>query len=156
MKKLYLTFGITLCFLSAPAFAGQQNTDIPHWINKAIEAKMQMQSKMSGSSAPILSDWILCKQPAVSLSADLAGKKQLILFTRGGIDGTKDDQAVWANARLQKPDGSYVWLDELKYTIPDGRKQTILKNKNTKGAALSIGKNKYKHGIRNSADGMLI
>lgn len=156
MKKLYLTFGITLCFLSAPAFAGQQNTDIPHWINKAIEAKMQMQSKMSGSSAPILSDWILCKQPAVSLSADLAGKKQLILFTRGGIDGTKDDQAVWANARLQKPDGSYVWLDELKYTIPDGRKQTILKNKNTKGAALSIGKNKYKHGILNSADGMLI
>lgn len=38
----------------------------------------------------------------------------MVLYTWGTVDGTGDDQAVWANAKLVAADGSSVWLNDLK------------------------------------------
>ena len=82
------------------------------WVDEAVKAKLQLQAKIGKQGQLVASDWIKAKRQACPFSVDIAGNKQLVLLTRGGMDGTRDDHAVWAGARLQKADGSYVWLDE--------------------------------------------
>lgn len=153
MKPIYLSLGILLWGLSSPVY-GQQQVIKKNWMDQAIETKINLQSRLSGTSVPVVSDWIKYKNPASALSADLQGKKLLVLLTRGGADGTKNDHAVWAGARLQKADGTYVWLDELEYSTPS--KQKVEKNKNIKGGALAIAKEKFNHALLNPANGLLV
>lgn len=153
MKPIYLSLGILLWGLSSPVY-GQQQVIKKNWMDQAIETKINLQSRLSGTSVPVVSDWIKYKNPASALSADLQGKKLLVLLTRGGADGTKNDHAVWAGARLQKADGTYVWLDELEYSTPS--KQKVEKNKNIKGGALAIAKEKFNHALLNLANGLLV
>lgn len=124
------------------------------WVDEAVKAKLQLQTKIGKQGQLVASDWIKAKRQACPFSVDIAGNKQLVLLTRGGADGTRDDHAVWAGARLQKADGSYVWLDELDYRM--NAKQTVFKNKNVKGSPLSIAKKRYEHGILNASDGLLV
>lgn len=156
MKPIYLSLAIALWGLSTTAARGPKQPDSPNWMDKAVEAKVKMQTKLAGPSAPVLSNWVSCKQAAAPLSAELKGQQQLVLLTRGGMDGTKDDQSVWANARLQKPDGTWVWLDELDYTTPENRRRTVLKNMNSRKEPLTIGRQKYQHGLYTPADGLLV
>ena len=64
---------------------------------------------------PIVSTWMKHKAKAEPFVVDLKGVDKLVLVTAGGPDGTDYDQAVWANARLIKADGTAVWLDEVPY-----------------------------------------
>ena len=49
---------------------------------------------------PIASKVIKAKEAAVPFSADITGLDEMVLYTWGTVDGTGDDQAVWANAKL--------------------------------------------------------
>ncbi len=60
---------------------------------------------------------IKAKQAAEKFTADVTGLDEMVLYTWGTVDGTADDQAVWANARLIATDGSSVWLNDLKDTL---------------------------------------
>ena len=58
---------------------------------------------------PVISTWVKHKAKAEPFVVDLKGVDKLVLVTAGGPDGTDYDQAVWANARLIKADGTAVW-----------------------------------------------
>ena len=66
------------------------------------------------NSLPVSSKVIKAKQAAEKFTADVTGLDEMVLYTWGTVDGTADDQAVWANARLIATDGSSVWLNDLK------------------------------------------
>ena len=51
---------------------------------------------------------IKAKKAAVAFSADITGLDEMVLYTRGTVDGTGDGQSCMGNAKLVAADGSSV------------------------------------------------
>ena len=95
--------------------AGPKQKKAETWIDASVKAKTELQAKLKKSGMPIVSTWMKHKAKAEPFVVDLKGVDKLVLVTAGGPDGTDYAQAVWANARLIKADGTAVWLDEVPY-----------------------------------------
>lgn len=70
------------------------------WAESIAAAKNQAHAEMQKTCLPIASKVIKAKEAAVPFSADITGLDEMVLYTWGTVDGTGDDQAVWANAKL--------------------------------------------------------
>lgn len=81
---------------------------------------------------------IKSKAAAEPFSADISGLDEMVLYTWSTVDGTSDDQPVWANARLVAADGSSVWLNDLKNTFKKGTSGGLRYNVNAKNAAVTM------------------
>ena len=114
MNKYYLLVSL---FLSSSVMvsAGPKQKKAETWIDASVKAKTELQAKLKKSGMPVISTWVKHKAKAEPFVVDLKGVDKLVLVTAGGPDGTDYDQAVWANARLIKADGTAVWLDEVPY-----------------------------------------
>lgn len=88
---------------------------------------------------PIASSFVKAGQQAEPISADLTGLDELVLITSAGPDGNDWDWGTWANARLIKADGSFIWLDELDPYYWFSGSGSIQKNADLYGNPLTIG-----------------
>lgn len=141
--------------LSAPALGAEQNGQTVDCIKTAVKTKMDVQEKLKKYGMPVVSTFMKRGMKAEKFVVDLKGADKLVLITDGGSDGSSYDHAVWANARLFKKDGSYVWLDELNYATGRAGWSTPLKNKNLQGKLVKIAGQEYKHSMFCHADGIL-
>lgn len=105
---------------------------------------------------PVETEWIKAQQAAVPVSANLTGQDKLVLVTSGGPDGTDWDWGVWANARLFKADGTFVWLDALDPTYSHTGSGKIRKNTDLYGKPISVNGKKYEHGVVSHANGVIV
>ena len=105
---------------------------------------------------PITSTWMKHRSKAEPFTVDLKGVDKLVLVTSGGPDGSSYDHAVWANARLIKPNGTSVWLDSISYEYSVTGWGNPKLNKNIYDNDIIIAGKKYEHGVLCHADGILI
>ena len=105
MNKYQLIVSVLLS-TSTLAWAGPKQKKVDNWIDASVKAKTELQEKLKKAGMPVISQWMKHKQKAQPFTVDVKGLDKLVLVTAGGPDGTDYDQAVWANARLIKADGS--------------------------------------------------
>lgn len=80
----------------------------------------------------------------------------MVLYTWGTVDGTGDDQAVWANAKLVAADGSSVWLNDLKSTFKKTGSGSLRFNENAKGQDVVMKGKTYKRTIMANANAQIV
>lgn len=152
---LFLTLILSVSFLSPPLSA--QKSKAPEtWIDQVVKAKSELRKGLASAGMPIESEWIKAGQAAVPMSADLTGQERLVLVTYGGPDGIDWDWGAWANARLFRADGTFVWLDELDPAYSHTGSGGIKKNTDLYGRPLVIKGKTYDHGIVSHANGVVI
>lgn len=154
MKK-YFILGSFLITASLSLLAQKKVVQPETWIDASIKAKTELQGKLSKSGMPVISKWMKHKSKAEAFSVNLKGVDKLVLVTEGGPDGTSYDHAVWGNAKLYKADGSFVWLDDLKYDYAHAGWSEPQINKNASGRPIVIAGKKYDHGVMCHANGMM-
>ena len=155
MNKYYLLVSL---FLSSSVMvsAGPKQKKAETWIDASVKAKTELQAKLKKSGMPIVSTWMKHKAKAEPFVVDLKGVDKLVLVTAGGPDGTDYDQAVWANARLIKADGTAVWLDEVPYEYGVAGWAKPKMNTNAYDHEIVIAGKEYKHGVFCHANGTLV
>jgi hypothetical protein len=126
------------------------------WIDQVVKVKKELRTTLSAAGMPILSEWIRAGQKTTPMQADLTGQEQLVLITSEGPDGNDWDWGAWANARLFKADGSFVWLDEIEPAYSHTGSGDIKKNTDLYGNPLVINGQKYDHGIVSHANGVIV
>ena len=136
--------------------AGPKQKKAETWIDASVKAKTELQAKLKKSGMPIVSTWMKHKAKAEPFVVDLKGVDKLVLVTAGGPDGTDYDQAVWANARLIKADGTAVWLDEVPYEYGVAGWAKPKMNTNAYDHEIVIAGKEYKHGVFCHANGTLV
>lgn len=156
MNKYQLLVSLLLSSSLYVSAAAPQKKKADSWIDASVKAKSELQAKLKKSGMPITSTWVKHKAKAEPFSVDLKGVDQLVLITAGGPDGTDYDQAVWANARLIKADGTAVWLDEVPYEYGVAGWAKPKMNTNAYDHEIVIAGKEYKHGIFCHANGMLV
>ena len=80
----------------------------------------------------------------------------MVLYTWGTVDGTGDDQAVWANAKLVAADGSSVWLNDLRSTFKKTGSGNLRFNENAKGQDVVMKGKTYKRTIMANANAQIV
>lgn len=155
MNKLFIWSSLLFsCFvLQAPA---QKPKKAENWIDAAVKQKSELRSKLAGSGMPVVSSFVKAKQKAEPISADLTGLEELVLITSAGPDGNDWDWGTWANAKLIKADGSFVWLEELDPYFWFSGSGSISKEGDLYGNPLTIGGKPYEHSVLCHADGVMI
>lgn len=141
---------------SALAWAGPKQKQADNWIDASVKAKTELQEKLKKAGMPIISQWMKHKQKAQPFTVDVKGLDKLVLVTAGGPDGTDYDQAVWANARLIKADGTAVWLDQIPYEYGVAGWAKPKMNTNAYDHEIFIAGKEYKHGVFCHANGTLV
>lgn len=136
--------------------AGPKQKKVETWIDASVKAKTEVLAKLKKAGMPITSTWMKHKAKAESFVVDLKGVDKLVLITSGGTDGTDYDQAVWANARLIKADGTAVWLDEVPYEYGVAGWAKPKMNTNAYDHEIVINGKEYKHGVFCHANGTLV
>lgn len=126
------------------------------WAESIVAAKNQVHAEMQQTCLPIASKVIKAKAAAVPFSADVTGQDEMVLYTWGTVDGTSDDQAVWANARLVAADGSSVWLNDLKDTFKKSGSGSLRFNENAKGVTVTMKGKPYKRTIMANANAQIV
>lgn len=128
---------IVLCFFLISILSGKaegaKNDANSSWPEAVAKAKMSAYFKSQEMCAQTSSGVIKAKRAPEPFSADVSGLNEMVLYTWGTVDGTSDDQAVWANAKLVTNDGSTVWLNDLKDTFKDTGTGTPEFNVNSRG-----------------------
>jgi len=157
MKKLII-ITILQFFVFGVAFAQTSARKSPSdtWIDAAIKQKTEYRKILQNAGMPVESVWMKAKEKAQPISADLTGQDNLVLVTTAGPDGNDWDWGTWANARLIKADGTFVWLDELTPDYWVSGSGSIAKNRDLHGNPMSIGGKKYEHSVLCHADGVMI
>lgn len=151
--KIYL---LSMLLLGGVATAGAQSQPEANWVKEAVAAKQSFQTEMRRSRMPVVSEWMKLGQKPTRLTADLTGKQELILITDGGPDGSSYDHAAWINARLYKADGSFVWLDDLKFAVGRAGWRTPMSNCNVAGKHITVDGTVYDHAVFCHAPGYLL
>ena len=146
MNKYYLLVSLLLSS-SVMVSAGPKQKKAETWIDASVKAKTELQAKLKKSGMPVISTWVKHKAKAEPFVVDLKGVDKLVLVTAGGPDGTDYDQAVWANARLIKADGTAVWLDEVPYEYGVAGWAKPKMNTNAYDHEIVIAGKEYKHGV---------
>lgn len=155
MRNTLFILSFVLIFPFTLSVAQKKKTQ-DTWIDQVIKEKKELRSNLLKAGMPVASDWIRAQQSAVPLTADLKGLDHLVLITSGGPDGVDWDWGAWANARLFKADGTFVWLDELEPTYSHTGSGGIKKNTDIYGNPLVINKKKYDHGVVSHANGVIV
>lgn len=157
MNKRHLLISIACIALSLPITA-QRKTNAKAsrpttWAGSIAAAKQQAYAEMQKTCLPVASKVIRAKTAATPFSADITGLDEIVLYTWGTVDGTGDDQAVWANARLIAADGSSVWLNDLKDTF--ATTGNLRYNENAKGQAVVMKGKSYTRTILANANAQI-
>ena len=126
------------------------------WAESIAAAKNQAHAEMQKTCLPIASKVIKAKEAAVPFSADITGLDEMVLYTWGTVDGTGDDQAVWANAKLVEADGSSVWLNDLKSIFKKTGSGSLRFNENAKGQDVVMKGKTYKRTIMANANAQIV
>lgn len=155
MKNTLLLLTLFLSFLFTAASAQKKKTP-ETWIDRVVKEKKELRKTLTDAGMPVESEWIKAQSKAVPVSAGLTGQDRLVLVTSGGPDGVDWDWGAWANARLFKADGSFVWLDELTPAYAHTGSGGIRKNTDLYGNPLVINGQKYEHGIVSHANGVIV
>ena len=155
MNKYQLIVSVLLS-TSTLAWAGPKQKKVDNWIDASVKAKTELQEKLKKAGMPVISQWMKHKQKAQPFTVDVKGLDKLVLVTAGGPDGTDYDQAVWANARLIKADGTAVWLDQIPYEYGVAGWAKPKMNTNAYDHEIFIAGKEYKHGVFCHANGTLV
>lgn len=115
-KLIVMAVCIALVFPTMAQRKAKVNAPVT-WAESIAVAKNQANAEMQKTCLPVASKIIKAKAAAEPFSADVTGLDEMVLYTWGTVDGTSDDQAIWANAKLIAADGSSVWLNDLKDTF---------------------------------------
>lgn len=126
------------------------------WAESIAQAKNQADVQMQKTLRPVASGLVKAKAAAVPFSADISGLDEMVLYTWSTVDGTADDQPVWANARLVAADGSSVWLNDLKNTFKKGTSGGLRYNVNAKNAAVIMRGKTYDRTIMTGGNAQII
>lgn len=126
------------------------------WAESIAAAKKQANSEMQRTCLPVVSQVIKAKTAAVPFTADVTGLEEMVLYTWGTVDGTNDDQAVWANAKLIAADGSSIWLNDLKDTFKNTGSGRLRFNENAKGQTVIMRGKQYRRTIMANANSQIV
>ena len=154
MNRFQILASVLLSTSTVIWAAPKQDTE--SWIDASVKAKSELLAKLKEAGMPVISQWVKHKQKAQPFSVDVKGLEKLVLVTAGGPDGTDYDQAVWANARLIKADGTEVWLDEIPYEYGVAGWAKPKMNTNAYDHEIIIDGKEYKHGVFCHANGTLV
>ncbi len=154
--KAYFLAGCCLLLGIMSALASPKKEIADTWADMAVKAKMDILVDLEKKGMPVVSAWMKRNVKAEPFVVSLKGLDKLVLVTEGGKDGSSYDHAVWGNARLIKKDGTFVWLDELRYESGKAGWGNPMINKNVYGNQIAIVGKKYPHGVTCHADGLLV
>lgn len=152
----YIRTAAILAFLPCWLSAGPAKPAAETWIDAAVRQKAELRSALQKTGMPVKSHWMKTKTRTEPFTADLKGVDKLVLITSGGPDGSDYDHAVWANARLIRPDGTFVWLDEVPYETGVTGWDRPRMNKNAYDRPIVIGGQTYSHGVFAHANSTLV
>lgn len=157
MKKIVVIWSVCVA-LSAVAFAqGKKKAVTPSsWAESVALAKVEANVQMQQTLPVVSSGVIRAKGAAVPFSANVSGLNEVVLYTWSTVDGTADDQPVWANARFIAADGSSVWLNELKNTFKNGTSGGLRYNENAKNVDVVMRGKTYKRTIMTGGNAQII
>lgn len=158
MNKKLIILSVSLAF-SLPAFAQKQKkqTSAPiSWPEKIAIAKQNAYGLMKQTCLPVASKVIKAKNAAEPFTADVTGLDEMVLYTWATVDGTADDLAVWANARLIAADGSSVWLNDLKDTFRNTGTGRLYFNANARNEPVVMKGKKYERTIQANANSQIV
>ena len=144
---------------SLSAFSQKQKKQVntpASWPERIAVAKQNAYEQMKKSSLPVASKVIKARKAAEKFTADVTGLDEMVLYTWGTVDGTADDQAVWANARLIATDGSSVWLNDLKDTFKDTGTGRLVFNANAKDVPVVMAGKTYERTIMANANAQIV
>ncbi len=136
--------------------AGAKEEKSTTWAEDVAAAKKQLYAEMQRTCLPVISRIMKAKEAAISFSADVTGLEEMVLYTWSTVDGTEDDQAVWANAKLLAADGSFVWLNDLKDEFKKTGSGSLRFNENAKGESVVMKGRSYKRTIMTSANAQIV
>ena len=152
-RNLTVVFLLALsCSLAAAPKKKQPDT----WIDAVVKQKAELRTTLQRAGMPVRSHWMKTKTAAEPFTVDLKGVEKLVLITAGGPDGSDYDHAAWANARLFKADGTFVWLDEIEFEYGVTGWDRPRMNKNAYGNPIVIGGQTYTHGVFAHANSTLV
>lgn len=157
MKKkiVILSVCVTLSF-GILAQGGGKTVVSSTWAESVAQAKTQANLQMQKTLCPVSSKVIKAKAAAVPFSADVSGLSEVVLYTWSTVDGTTDDQAVWANARFIAADGSSVRLNDLKDTFKKGTSKGLRYDENAKNVPVVMKGKTYKNTIMTDGNAQII
>ncbi len=156
MKKTLLLITLLIPLSLFSSVSAQKKKTQETWIDQVVKEKKELRKVLKDAGLPVETQWIKAQQPAVPISANLNGQDKLVLVTSGGPDGIDWDWGVWANARLFKADGTFVWLDELTPTYAHTGSGGIRKNTDLYGNPIVVNGKKYEHGVVSHANGVIV
>lgn len=155
-KLIILSACLALSFFAFPQKPGKKGATSASWSEKIAAAKQNAYEQMKKNSLPVSSKVVKAKQAAERFTADVTGLDEMVLYTWGTVDGTTDDQAVWANARLIAADGSSVWLNDLKDTFKDTGTGRLVFNANAKDVPVVMKGVTYERTIMANANAQIV
>lgn len=100
MNKKIVIMSVCMA-LSLSVFAQKKRAKVAEpatWAESIARAKSQADAQMQKTLRPVASKVIKSKAAAEPFSADISGLDEMVLYTWSTVDGTSDDQPVWANA----------------------------------------------------------
>ena len=153
MKKVFL---LTLSLLTSLSMLASGKSVSEAGLDCFAEAKYRYIAKLKETNLPKTSSYMKSSMKAEAFSLDLAGMDKLVLITDGGEDGSGWDHAVWAEARLVRKDGSFVWLDDIRYAYGKAGEGSVIYDKNADNEPIRIAGKGYDHAIFCHADGVII
>lgn len=155
-KLIILSACLALSLFAFPQKPGKKGATSASWSEKIAAAKQNAYEQMKKNSLPVSSKVVKAKQSAERFTADVTGLDEMVLYTWGTVDGTTDDQAVWANARLVVADGSSVWLNDLKDTFKDTGTGRLIFNANAKDVPVVMKGVTYERTIMANANAQIV
>lgn len=126
------------------------------WIKDVVKQKAELRNVLVDAGMPSSSPQIKVGDRAIPFSADITGQHTLVLLTEGGPDGTDWDWGIWADAKLVREDGSFIYLDSLTPVYAKAGEGTYRKNENIWSEPLILNGQKYAHGLFCAANGVMV
>lgn len=154
MKKLLIA---SFTLLTIVGYAQKKATapTAESWAQTAIKAKEQI-ALGSVKGLPYVSDVYRRGIAPGHISIDVSSLKELVLVTWGTADGTDYDHAVWGSAKLIRKDGTFKWLDEVKFKTKKVESNWFKVNENFAGQAFKLRDETHKRGVLAHANSLLI
>lgn len=154
-KLIVMSVCIALVFPTMAQRKAKVNAPVT-WAESIAVAKNQANAEMQKTCLPVASKIIKAKAAAEPFSADVTGLDEMVLYTWGTVDGTSDDQAIWANAKLIAADGSSVWLNDLKDTFKKTGSGSLRMKGNAKGEPVIMKGKRYDRTIMANANAQIV
>lgn len=123
------------------------------WSQRLSDIRNEVADCMKESKYSYKSAIVKSGKDAIKISVDVSAYKKLSLITYGTKNGTRFDEAVWANACLTKKNGDKIWVDKLTFKSERTGKGKVFRNENRYGNPLKINGKEYERGVLVHANG---